>query len=218
MWELDVRQTKDSVLVLMHDDTIDRTSNGKGTIRKFTFEQLQTFRLINKSDQDTMIHPIPTLREALELAKGKIMVDIDIKEFELAIKKLVQIIQKTGTEKQVIIFEQDFTIIDKIISLDSTLILMPRAKSYDALAQIIQNYHPRIIHIDDTFFTPETVKFIKDSGTRIWINGLGEPDIIASISFSSWGYNDLIENGANIIQTDKPLLLLKYLRKKKLHW
>ena len=45
MMELDVKMTKDSVLVLMHDQTINRMTNGKGLVKDFTYDSLMTFKL-----------------------------------------------------------------------------------------------------------------------------------------------------------------------------
>ncbi|WP_315823721.1 glycerophosphodiester phosphodiesterase family protein [Paraflavitalea speifideaquila] len=75
--ELDVRCTKDGVLVCMHDKTVNRTTNGKGAVDSFTFEEIRQLRL--KHNGQVTDEQIPTLEEALLLAKGKILVDLDIK-------------------------------------------------------------------------------------------------------------------------------------------
>ena len=85
--EIDVRQTKDGELILIHDGTVDRTADGEGRVDSYTFEQIRTLTLMREDDEDTLTHHVPTLIEALELAKGKIMVDLDIKS--APIKKLV---------------------------------------------------------------------------------------------------------------------------------
>jgi len=68
--EIDVRETKDGVLVLMHDETIDRTTTGKGKVSELAWEYLQTLNLRDGIGHSTP-HKIPTLEEALLLTKDK---------------------------------------------------------------------------------------------------------------------------------------------------
>lgn len=70
MVELDVWRTKDHHLVLMHDPTVDRTTDGKGRIADMTLAEIKQLRLKDKDGRLTS-HRVPTLREALLLAKGK---------------------------------------------------------------------------------------------------------------------------------------------------
>jgi len=116
--EIDVRQTKDGELILMHDGTVERTADGEGRVDSYTFEKIRALMLMREDDEDTLIHRVPTLIEALELAKGKIMVDIDIKS--APIKKLVNQVHFTQTGNQVLFFDRNFSVLDSVILLDST--------------------------------------------------------------------------------------------------
>jgi glycerophosphoryl diester phosphodiesterase len=77
MMELDVKMTKDSVLVLMHDQTINRMTNGKGLVKDFTYDSLMTFKLKRAHNVTTDSLRIPTLREALLCCKDRILVNVD---------------------------------------------------------------------------------------------------------------------------------------------
>lgn len=210
--EIDVRQTKDGKLVLMHDGTIDRTTTGSGELSFYTYNQLQNFDL-KKKLSDTLIHKIPLLEDALNLAKDKIMIDLDIKG--APVKKLVGIVKRTETENQAVFFDSEFPVLDSILILDPKLWVMPRAYSYEDLDKIIANYKPSVIHIDNSFYTQEVVSKIKESGARVWINALGKPDSIANSGNISLAYDPILVGGANIIQTDLPVTLHKYLKKMK---
>ena len=59
---------------------------------------------------------------------------------------------------------------------------------------------------------------IKDNQARIWINALGEPDASMGTDNEGDTMNKLLRYGANIIQTDKPGLLLDALKERNLHW
>ena len=76
MIEIDLKMTKDNQLVIMHDNTIDRTTDGKGKVSDYTLAELRKFHLKNGLGRVTF-HPIPTLEEVLELTKGKILINID---------------------------------------------------------------------------------------------------------------------------------------------
>ena len=68
--ELDVQRTKDSVLILMHDATLDRTTTGKGKISETLYDSIKPLDLRNGCAIRS-IHKVPTLEEALLLAKGE---------------------------------------------------------------------------------------------------------------------------------------------------
>ncbi|MEN8192382.1 MAG: glycerophosphodiester phosphodiesterase family protein [Bacteroidota bacterium] len=211
--EIDIRTTKDGKLVLMHDGSVDRTTNGEGDVKDIIFVELQKLELEKESDEP-YLHKVPLAEEALNLAHGKIMIDLDIKD--VYIKPLVDLVHKTNTEKQVLFFDSDFAVLDSVLLLDSTLMVMPRAHSLEEVEKIIERYHPPVIHIDPDFYTEEVVNAIKDNGARIWINALGFADAKAMIGLVDIGYSPLIDGGANIIQTDFPLTLCQFLKRKKL--
>ncbi len=90
-FEIDPRLTKDSVVVLMHDATLDRTTNGKGKVSDYTWEELKKFKL---KDPEGNVTPygIPTLDEVIAWSKGKTIINLDKKDVPLAMtmKKLKQ--------------------------------------------------------------------------------------------------------------------------------
>src|SRR5215469_9604115 len=77
--EVDVQTTKDGKLVLSHDITVDRCTNGVGRISDMTFEQVETLDAGVKRGADFAGVKIPTFAEVLDLARGKIGIYVDIK-------------------------------------------------------------------------------------------------------------------------------------------
>lgn len=77
-FEIDFSFTKDSVMVLMHDLTIDRTTTGKGRVADYTYEELQQFNLVDRQGNVTE-YKIPTLKEVLEWGKNKVVFNFDNK-------------------------------------------------------------------------------------------------------------------------------------------
>ena len=89
--ELDVRLTADGELVVIHDETIDRTSNGNGFVNQFTLKEIQKFRIHTTQE-------IPTLKAVLELVNKKCFINIELKEIETA-EKVVALIEDYVTNK-----------------------------------------------------------------------------------------------------------------------
>lgn len=81
-FEIDPRLTKDGIAVLMHDETLNRTTNGNGKVSDYTFEELQRFRLKDPEGNVTD-YKIPTLKEVIAWSKGKTVVNLDKKDLPL---------------------------------------------------------------------------------------------------------------------------------------
>ncbi|WP_257657899.1 glycerophosphodiester phosphodiesterase family protein [Parapedobacter lycopersici] len=212
--ELDVRQSKDGELVVVHDRTVDRTTDGRGTVERMTLEQLKKLRLLHNGAATE--HRIPTLREALESVKGRILVDIDFKAGNMeAAKACYAVIEELGMEKQVLFFLYDAKQVSKCLALNPDVLVMPRAHSADEVHTIMQEPLIRVIHIDESFYEAGLVRMMREKGVRVWANSLGEYDRQAQQQGGS--YHSFAERLplVNIIQTDYPEALVNYLSEKK---
>lgn len=96
MIELDVTLSKDNVPVVIHDDTVDRTTKKKGTVSSFTLQQLKDMDAGSWFHASFVDEKIPTLEEVLHLVAGKILLNVEIK------KEAVQSEVKNGIEEQVL--------------------------------------------------------------------------------------------------------------------
>src|SRR5690554_2616534 len=99
-FEVDPRLTKDSVIVLMHDEAIDRTTNGTGKLSDYTYEELLSIRLKDHEGNITA-SMIPKLEEVFEWCKGKSVVNLDRKD--VPHQMIVDLIQKHKAEKYVML-------------------------------------------------------------------------------------------------------------------
>ena len=77
-FEIDFSFTKDSVMVLMHDLSVDRTTTGKGKVSDYTFEEIQKLNLVDRSGKVTP-YKIPMLKSILEWGKDKVVFNFDNK-------------------------------------------------------------------------------------------------------------------------------------------
>jgi glycerophosphoryl diester phosphodiesterase len=100
MFEIDPRMTKDSVIVLMHDATLDRTTTGKGKLSDYTYVELQSIRL-KDSEGNVTPYKIPTLEEVIIWSKGKTVINLDKKDVPL--RRVVALIKKHKAEKNVML-------------------------------------------------------------------------------------------------------------------
>ncbi|MCY1719448.1 glycerophosphodiester phosphodiesterase family protein [Prolixibacteraceae bacterium Z1-6] len=207
--ELDVKVTKDSVVVLNHDRTIDRTTTGKGDPEEYTWAELQEFKL-KMPDGTITEERLATFEEALKMAKGKAMIDIDIKTGNL--KPVADAIKRTGTENQVFFFDNDYDALEEVLTLLPEALLMPRAYSYEMADSAIAVFSPEVIHIDDKFYTSKVVSLIKRNNARVWINSLGKSDAAIRDGKIETAMGTLLQHGANIIQTDEPEIMIPYLK------
>ncbi|WP_339840061.1 glycerophosphodiester phosphodiesterase family protein [uncultured Maribacter sp.] len=212
--EADVKTTKDGYLVLMHDSSIDRTTTGKGKVEELTLAEIRKYKLkapYGRISEET----VPTFEDFLKVTKGKIMVDVDMKTDN--VKGILKAVHALDMQKEVFYFDNDYDQLDLIKELDKSAQLMPRAYSLQMADSAIVKFAPPVVHIDSKFNTKEVGGLLKKNNSRIWINTLGEKDALIRYGKGEEVIQELIKNGANIIQTDEPEMLLELLRYKGLH-
>jgi glycerophosphoryl diester phosphodiesterase len=127
MIELDVTLTKDRKVVVIHDDTLDRTTNGKGPVLGQTFEEIKRLDAGSWFAPRFSAERIPELSEVMELTAGRCMLNIEIKEsaFEAdypvdAIEhQVVKLVKTSRAMDRVIISSFDQRILERIAAMDA---------------------------------------------------------------------------------------------------
>ena len=226
MVEIDLKKTKDGHLVLLHDKTIDRTLTGKGRPEDYTLAELKAMRLRNGAGHKTA-HRIPTLREAMLLCKGKILVNID-KGYDY-FEDVHAILEETGTLGQCIIksslpYEQvkaenghvlHQVLFMPVIDLDDD----EAPAIIDGYLEHLPSPYFELVFDDDDEEVLAAIARLRARGAKIFINSLwpelcGEHDDDRAVERNepdaSWGW--IIGQGATFVQTDRPARLLEYLR------
>ncbi len=229
--EVDLAMTSDSVLVLMHDRSVDRTTTGKGEVSTFTQDSLKGLFLRNGCGVATTCK-VPGLKEVLLLCKGRVVINIDkgYKYYD----EVDKLLRETGTTKQILIkgsYPAEKVMADFSKHPGEKMMYMPiidfRKKGASQLFQDYMEIMPAMAYeVVWNEWTPEVeqcMQTILENDAKIWTN-------------SMWGslcggslYDDLaldnpekiygkhISLGATLIQTDRPETLLNYLRTQKLH-
>ena len=104
--ELDVQMTKDGVLVVTHDETIQRVSDGKGYIKDLTYEQLRSYNFGKKFPKYETVR-IPTLAQVYELVKPTpLMINVELKNSKILYE---------GMEEKVVALTKEYDLEDRVI-------------------------------------------------------------------------------------------------------
>ena len=231
--ELDLKLTKDSVLVLSHDWTIDRCTTGKGRVSDYTLDELKQFRLRRAHGVATDSLHICTLREALECCKDRICVNVD-QGYEYY-DMVLAVTEELGVTDQILIKGKHSvaTVAEKMAAHEYNMMYMPIIDIQKEQGQkLFQEYMdtktvPLAYEVCWKKLTPEVsdcFKKVVESGSKLWVNtiwgslcGYLDDDKALDCGDPAEVYDQVIALGASMIQTDRPEQLLNYLRKKGLH-
>ena len=197
--ELDVRTTADGRLVLMHDASVDRTTNGKGIVSEMYFDHVRALGLGKGR--------VPTFEEALDLARGKIGVYVDAKN--LTPEALVRALDEQEMRNSVVVYGNP-AFLNALSKLRPDIRIMPEARSPEIVRSLAAALHPHTFAFDRNDFNDETLMAAKAVAANMFVDRLGTED-----NPDSW--QDAIRRGATGIQTDKPAELLQFLRSRNLH-
>ncbi|SHF11356.1 glycerophosphodiester phosphodiesterase family protein [Chryseobacterium sp. OV279] len=227
MVEIDLALTKDSVLVLMHDNTIDRTTTGKGNPSDYTLEEIKKFYLRDGLGVPTQMR-IPTLEEILDTTQGKVFINLD-KAFDYF--NLVYPVLKKRNLFDEVLFKGTATYEEfnrKYGAIKNEIHYMPivRLANNEGWPKI-NDYlnHYKVYGFELTLGMDEShminFKDIQKSGARIWVNSLwaqqsaGHNDDL--VLENPDAYEWFVKNNINTIQTDRPKELIDFLKRKKLY-
>lgn len=226
MAEIDLALTKDSVLILMHDKLIDRTTTGKGKPSDYTLEEIKKFYLRDGTGHPTEMR-IPTLEEALQVSKGKIYLNLD-KGFNYI--GLVYPLLKKYNMLQEVLFKGnvDYETFNKNYGhIKDEIIYMPVIRLERNQADRVQGYLQNYKAYGFEFTTGPTeenlidFKALREKGYRIWVNSLwgdqnaGNHDDRALENPDV--YDWYVNHDVNIIQTDRIRELVDYLKRKGIY-
>lgn len=200
--EIDVRTTLDSQLVSIHDATIDRYSNQgqKGRVSDMTVEQLRSIDIGSRVNSKWRDERVPTVREILQLCRGKIGVYLDVKAAKL--DELVSIVREFGMEQDTLWYIPPNKV-EELLRLSDHVWPMPDPGPERYLPDLLKLQNPRVVASAWKHFSLEFGKRCHDHGAIV---------IVDEGDRSSWV--PLLEFGADGIQTDHPEELIKFLDKR----
>ncbi len=203
--ELDVILSEDGTVVVIHDDSVDRTTDGSGEVADLTLAELKALDAGSWFGPDHAGERIPTLQEAMDLAKNRIRLDIELKGTSLTPTPLegavAELIETNQMEGQVVVSSfNPFALFyfRRANSKISTALLY-----HDELAVYLRNRwfaplaHPDGMRPGRLMVTEEHVRKLKDRGHRVVTWTVNDPDEMRR----------MLELGVDGIITDRPDVL-----------
>ena len=228
MIELDVRNTADGALVLMHDESLERTTEATGPLSGLTLDQVTALRLrdgAGGADAALTDQTVPTLEQALVAARGRVMVNLDLKVQNEA--EVMALLDRLGMADQVLMKLTALPDAPRMVNapfLGRTHFMPilgrcaeggrpPCTMELQAPLAAYEAYRPvayEISFLRDRAFLQSVIASPRPAGTRIWVNVLGEDDRLGLADPDGvWGA--LIRDGVSMLQTDEPEAVMEYL-------
>lgn len=208
--EIDLRTTKDSQLVLMHDASVDRMTNGVGKVSSLSYDSIRALKLYNKSINNSDTLQVPSFEEALHLCKNKINIYLDFKDAN--VQEAYAAIQKAKMEDQMVVYiNASNQFLDwRKWAPKMPLILSLNTKVKDSLAMVNYLTHANIDILDGNWneYTSETVRAAKEMGVPVWA------DMQSNVEDENYWMKGLLLGLAGI-QTDHPKELVQFIRSMK---
>ncbi|MCW0465474.1 glycerophosphodiester phosphodiesterase family protein [Xanthomonas sacchari] len=229
MLETDIRRAGDGTLVMFHDATVDRTTDGTGKVAELTWPQLSRLRL--RDDEGgadaplTDQHPL-TLQQMLAAAKGRIMLNLDVKAPIYA--EVVDAVRRAGMERQVVVktevgvASQDLASMPPFDRINFTPVLL-NPPGTDDLVQTVRTQtdgkvRPVAIELPRMRLAqlPAVAALARQRHVRLLVNTLWE-GFVADVGGDADAVRDpeavwgrLYRAGIGAFQTDEPEALLRY--------
>jgi len=202
--ELDIRTSSDGQLVLMHDPTVDRMTDGKGAIKDMTLADIRKLDLGARFPGKFPGLRVPTFDEALALASGKIGIYVDTKNAKP--EDLVAAIERHGMGDHVMFWSERISFLKLITALRPSWKLLPEAFNPNHVTEIMTVLHPQMLGFDQRDFDERTIKAAHAANAGIFVD-LNSPQ----------DWDDGIAAGVTGIQTDWPAELTAYLQARGYH-
>lgn len=201
--ETDVRRTSDGVLVLMHDETLDRTTTGSGRVDQTTFAQIRRLRLVTEDSLVTTFR-VPTLAEALAWADGRAVLLLDVKP-DVPYPELVAALRQQDAADRVAVITYSLDDHERLFALAPDLVVSATAETpadVDALLSSPIDADRVIAWAGVGVPDPVVVERLHAAGIRAQAGAFGAIDAAAREGSTSDPYDALLDAGADVISTD----------------
>ncbi|MFC1889250.1 glycerophosphodiester phosphodiesterase [Thermodesulfobacteriota bacterium] len=198
--EIDVRTTKDARLVLMHDNTVDGTTDGSGRVRDLTAEEIRALDAGSWFSPEYEGTTVPFLEEALEVMQGRIGVYVDLKDARP--RDLVEALRDAGMIDASVIYADPFRQF-VLKCREPDIRVMPEVGNSRALLNLMRFLlRPDVVAISWGEPTKDFVEKIHSHGIEAFMDILGDMD-------NPEGMTAAIDMGLDALQTNHPDTLLE---------
>jgi glycerophosphoryl diester phosphodiesterase len=188
--ELDVHLSSDNELMVIHDETVDRTTDGKGLVNQFSLPELKRFRIEKQ-------HAIPTLSDVLNLIDQRCDINIELKSYETA-DKVVDLIEKYISEKnwnynQFLVSSFDWNALQQVNLLNSKIAIGVLTETNLELALAFAKFiQAKSIHPYFHLINEENTARIQEQGFQVFPWTVNEIEDIKKIK--TYNVNGIISD------------------------
>jgi glycerophosphoryl diester phosphodiesterase len=194
--EIDVRLSKDGRHVLLHDATLDRTTDGKGKVTDRTAAELAKLDAgawFARRYRDTRL---PTLADALAAAKGKVNLYLDCKDIDPG--QLVKDVLAASMERQVVVYARPAVLAKVDAAAKGKIATMTKYRPKQDLDAFLKQVHPAAVEIDADEVTADLCRRFHAAGVKVQAKVLG----------AKWDnpkvWERVVKAGIDWVQTDDP--------------
>jgi glycerophosphoryl diester phosphodiesterase len=199
--ELDVRTTADGRLIIMHDRTVDRTTDGTGEVSALTWDYISHLNA-NKRPGERK-EPVPTFEQVARLCRGRIGLYIDHKA--AAVSAVLDTLDRTNFGTKLVVYGGMDTL-KEYRRLRPTLAIMPgHPDTAEQMELLVSALQPETMDGHMTEWTKEQVTSAHRHKATVWMDVMGATDC-------ETGWLQAIGMGADALQTDYPDRLIPFLK------
>jgi glycerophosphoryl diester phosphodiesterase len=203
--ECDIELTKDSVLVLMHDNSLDRTTSGKGRLLNQNWLEIKDFTLKDNAGTATNFK-IPTLDKALEWGRGKVIYTLDVKR-NTPYHLVVEAVRKHKAQNYAVIITYDDKQVKTVYDLDPNLMISASIrdmKEYERLQKLGIPDRNLIAFVGTREPNKEFCDFLHQKQICTILGTLGNLDKMA-VAKGDDLYKKWVNLGADVLSSDRPI-------------
>ena len=138
--EIDIQMSKDGALVVFHDESIDRLTDGSGKIKDLTLDELQQHSLRNL-DRSLSTERIPTLAAVVDHVNKRVPLILEVKDYENTKLpfKLAELIREKDLYKHVVVISFGYNCLKAIHEIDSTITCQYLLNRREQLDDLLEN-------------------------------------------------------------------------------
>lgn len=198
--EIDLRTTSDGHLVLLHNETVDHTTNGKGRIQDLSLEEVEKFTVNAK---DGKLYRLTRFMDALKTCKSRINIYLDFKEADVV--KVYDEIKAAGMEKQILVYINKAEQYKSWRSVAPQMPLMsslPKVKTDEELHSFLEKMPLEAI---DNIPDETLLKVMRENGLWVFLD-------VQMADENPVKWKAAMDKGVQGVQTDHPEALIKYLK------
>ena len=207
--ECDVRKTKDDILIMMHDETLNRTTTGKGKVSDYTYAELEKLSLVDNEGRVTEFK-IPSFAEVLRWGKNKAIIEVDSKS-DVSPGDIVTALVRENALNYSVVITYTIDQLKTFSVLNQELVISASAHTVDGVQRILNTgIDPRrlVVFVGVTEPEPEVYELLHAQGMRAILGTMHNIDNSAKIKGTKV-YLEVLEQGADILATDDVPLAAK---------